>query len=69
MRKARRRAEESSRCEDPAPTVDIGGEIVAGYAAPTIVYAHIGINGSGEWADNDAARRIATSSGKRGNRI
>ena len=44
-------------------------EIVAGYAAPTIVYAHIGINGSGEWADNDAARRVATSSGKRGNRI
>ena len=55
-----RRAGESSRCEDPAPTVGIGGEIVAGYAAPTIVYAHIGINGSGDWADNDAARRVAT---------
>ena len=44
-------------------------EIVAGYAAPTIVYAHIGINWSDEWEDNDAARRVATSSGKRGNRI
>ena len=33
-------------------------EIVAGYAAPTIVYAHIGINGSGEWADSDAACRV-----------
>ena len=42
-------------------------EIVAGYAAPTIVYAHIGINGSGEWADNDAARRVATPSKEREN--
>ena len=61
------RAGESSRCEDPAPTVGIGGEIVAGYAAPTIVYAHIGINGSGEWADNDEARRVATPSKEREN--
>ena len=42
-------------------------EIVAGYAAPTIVYAHIGINWSGEWADNDAARRVATPSKEREN--
>ena len=55
MRKARRRAGESSRCEDPAPTVGIGGEIVAGYAAPTIICAHGRINGNGEWEDNDAA--------------
>ena len=49
------RAGESSRCEDPAPTVGIGGEIVAGYAAPTIICAHGRINGNGEWEDNDAA--------------
>ena len=55
MSKARRRAGESSRCEDPAPTVGIGGEIVAGYAAPTIICAHGRINGNGEWEDNDAA--------------
>ena len=49
------RSGKSSHCEDPAPTVGIGGEIVAGYAAPTIICAHGRINGNGEWEDNDAA--------------
>ena len=66
----RRWAGESSRGpRRPRPYSRHCEEIVAGYAAPTIVYAHIGINGSGEWEDNDAARCVATSSGKRGNRI
>ncbi len=66
----RRWAGESSRCEDGLrPYSRHCEEIVAGYAAPTIVYAHIGINWSDEWEDNDAVRRVATSSGKRGNRI
>ena len=29
----------------------------------------MGINGTGEWEDHDAARRVATSSKKRENRI
>ena len=36
-------AGESSHCEDPTPTVGI-----AGYAAPTIICAHMGINVNGE---------------------
>ena len=64
-----RRAGESSRCEDPAPTVGIGGDSVAGYAAPTTICVHMGINGKGEWEDHDAARRVATSSEKRANRV
>ena len=63
------RAGESSRCEDPAPTVGIGGEIVAGYGAPTIICAHERINGNGVEVDHDAARRVATSSEKRENRF
>ena len=64
----RRWAGESSRCEDGLrPYSRHCEEIVAGYAAPTIVYAHIGINGSGEWADNAAARRVATPSKEREN--
>ena len=45
------------------------GEDVAGYAAPTVIYAKTGINGNGEWEDNDAARRVATSFGERENQI
>ena len=30
---------------------------------------HAGINGNGEWGDDDAARRVATSFGNRENRI
>ena len=36
---------------------------------PTIICDHVGINGNGEWEDNDAAHRVATSSEKRENRI
>ena len=32
-----------------------------GYAALTIIYAHMGINGNDVEVDNDAARRVATS--------
>ena len=39
----------------PRPYRRHGGEIVAGYAAPTIICAHVRINGNGEWEDNDAA--------------
>ena len=39
----------------PRPYRRHGGEIVAGYAAPTIICAHGRINGNGEWEDNDAA--------------
>ena len=62
-------AGESSRCEDPAPTVGMGGDSVATHAAPTIICDHVGINGNGEWEDHDAARRVATSSEKRENRF
>ena len=51
-------AGESSRCEDPAPTVGIAGQADATYAASTIICAHMGINGNGEWGDNDTARRV-----------
>ena len=27
---------------------------------PTIICDHVGINGNGEWEDNDAAHRVAT---------
>ena len=37
----RRWAGKSSRCEDPAPTVGIGGEAVARYAVPTKTSAKI----------------------------
>ena len=40
-----------------------------GYAAPIVICAHGGINGNGEWEDNDAARRVATSSERRKNRV
>ena len=36
---------------------------------PTIICDHVGINGNGEWEDNGAARRVATSFEKRENRI
>ena len=36
---------------------------------PTIICAHMGINGNGEWEDHDAVRRVATSSEKRANRV
>ena len=39
----------------PRPYRRHGGEIVAGYATPTIICAHGRINGNGEWEDNDAA--------------
>ena len=42
------------------------GISLRGIAAPIIIYAHAGINGNGVEADNDAARRVATSSEKRG---
>ena len=45
------------------------GVDIAGSAAPTIICAHMGINGNGEWEDHDAARRVATSSEKRENRF
>ena len=32
-------------------------------------YARADINGNGEWEDNDAARRVATSFGERENQI
>ena len=53
----------------PRPTVGIGGDSVAGYAAPTIICDHMGINGKGEWEEHDAARRVATSSENRENRV
>ena len=40
-----------------------------GILPQAIVYARAGINGNGEWEDNDAARRVATSFGERENRI
>ena len=40
-----------------------------GIAAPIIIYAHAGINGNGVEADNDAARRVATSFEERENRF
>ena len=40
-----------------------------GYAALTIIYAHMGINGNDVEVDNDAARRVATSFEKWENRI
>ena len=40
-----------------------------GYAAPIAICAHGGINGNGERGDNDAARRVATSSEKWENRF
>ena len=55
--------------EDPAPTVGIAGRSLRGIAAPTIIYAHAGIYGNGVEADNDAARRVATSFEERGNRF
>ena len=33
---------------------------------PTTICAHVGINGNGEWEDNDAAHRVATSSEETG---
>ena len=45
------------------------GVDIVGSAAPTILCAHMGINGNGEWEDHDAARRVATSSEKRANRV
>ena len=36
---------------------------------PTTICAHMGLNGNGEWEDHDAARRVATSSEKRENRV
>ena len=42
------------------------GISLRGIAAPTIIYSHAGIYGNGVEADNDAARRVATSSEKRG---
>ena len=53
----------------PRPYRRHGGEGVAGDAAPTIIYAHAGINRNGGWGGNDAARRVATSSEKRENRF
>ena len=40
-----------------------------GILPQAIVYARAGINGNGEWEDNDAARRVATSSERRKNRV
>ena len=40
-----------------------------GILPQAIVYARAGINGNGEWEDNDGARRVATSFGNRENRI
>ena len=45
------------------------GVDIAGSASPTIICAHMGINGNGEWEDHDAARRVATSSENRENRF
>ena len=53
----------------PRPYSRHCGEAVVGYAALTIIYAHMGINGNDVGVDNDAARRVATSSEKWGNRI
>ena len=50
----------------PRPYRRHGGE---GDATLTIIYAHAGINRNGGWVDNDAARRVATSSEKRENRF
>ena len=69
MRKARWWAGESSRCEDPAPTVGRLRGFRCDASPPTTICDHMGINGNGEWEGNDAARRVATSSGKWGNRI
>ena len=57
------RAGESSRCEDPAPTVGIAGNC----HRPT--YASRTSKGNGVEADNDAARRVATSFEKQENRF
>ena len=52
-----------------SPPRRYGGEDDATHAAPTTICAHGGINWNGEWEDNDAARRVATSSEKRENRF
>ena len=53
----------------PRPYSRHCGEAMVGYAALTIIYAHMGINGNGVEVDNDAARRVATSFEKWENRI
>ena len=65
----RRWAGESSHCEDPAPTVGIAGRALRGYIAVGHHLRPRGPNRNGVEVDNDAARRIATSSGERENRI
>ena len=65
----RRWAGKSSRCEDPAPTVSIAGRALRGYIAAGPHLRPRGPNRNGVEVDNDAARRVATSSKKRENRI
>ena len=67
MRMARRWAGESLRCEDPAPTVGRLRGFRCDASPPTTICDHMGINGNGEWEDNDAAHRVATSSEEREN--
>ena len=55
--------------EDPAPTVGRLRGFRCDASPPTIICDHMGINGNGEWEGSDAARRVATSSKERGNRI
>ena len=45
------------------------GVDIVGSAAPTILCAHMGINGNGEWEDHDAARCVATFSENWENRV
>ena len=52
----------------PRPYSRHCGEADTGYAADRHV-RRAGINGNGEWEDNDAARRVATSFEKRENRF
>ena len=39
----------------PRPYSRHCGDSIAGYAAPTTICDHMGINGNGEWEGNDAA--------------
>ena len=45
----------------PRPYSRHCGEGDATHAASTIICAHMGINGNGEWEDNDAAHRVANN--------
>ena len=51
-------AGESSRCEDPAPTVGIAGRALRGILPQATIYVHAGIHGGGVEGDDDVACRV-----------